>query len=73
MNLQKEHLKDLTLKHKIYHPFLGEGKIVEIKEDSVKIQFKYSTKKFETTGTLGETRFITELYLQPIKIIVRND
>jgi len=73
MNLQKEHLQDLNLRHKVFHPFLGQGKIIEIKEDSLKVTFKESTKKFETIGVVGETHFITELYLQPIRIVVQAE
>lgn len=73
MNIEKAHLQDLNLKHKVYHPFLGEGKIIEIKEDSLKVNFKHSTKTFETTGVIGETPFVTELYLQPIRIVVQAE
>lgn len=73
MNLQKEHLQDLTLKNKVYHPFLGQGKIIEIREFSLTANFKHSTKTFETTGVIGETPFITELYLQPIRIVVQAE
>jgi len=69
MNLEKEHLQILTLKTKIYHPFLGDGKITEITEFSLSVTFKNASKKFETTGCIGETSFITELFIQPIKII----
>ncbi len=69
MSLKKEQLLDLTLKSKIYHPFLGEGKIKEITEHAIKIQFNNTIKKFETSGTIGETPFISELYLNPISIV----
>ena len=69
MSLKKEQLLDLILKGKIYHPFLGEGKIKEITEHTIKIQFNNTIKKFETSGTIGETPFISELYLNPISIV----
>lgn len=69
MNLQPNIIRDLTLKTKVYHPIFGEGKLLEISLFKLKVKFQDCNKAFEVSGIKGETLFIEELYLKPIKIV----
>ena len=69
-----EDLKKISLSTKLYHPFLGMGKPIQIGEQHVNVKFK---EGIELTFSLS---YITEkctglehIYLNPVKIIEEHE
>lgn len=59
----------LTLNTPVYHPIYGKGDIRRIEEGKLLVSFKDANIEFGVTGIVGTDRFLSELYLHPIKIV----
>lgn len=64
-------LKIITLLTPIYHSFLGEGLPEHITPTWVTVKFKQVKMKFGTSGIVGTDRFIDEIFLEPVSILIK--
>ena len=68
--MKKINIAELSLNTPVYHANFGKGQLMVITQSELAVSFNGADNmKFESAGTVGNTRFIDEeLFLEPVSI-----